>query len=163
MIYSIEIRRLYISSGHDFKGRFGMDPLRHETPSVETVECVAGKGIVGDRYFGYKENFKGQITFIAQETIDAVGSGIGAEQLDSRLLRRNVVTVGVDLNELIGRVFRIGGVLFAGTEECAPCFWMDKVVDEGAMRLLAGRGGLRARILESGTLALGPAEVEIVG
>ena len=162
MTNPITIRDLYISEGHDFKGRFGMDPLRHETPRVEKVECVAGKGIVGDRFFGYRDDFKGQITFIAQKTIEDIRARLGRADLESRLFRRNVVIDGVDLNALIGKEFRIGDVSFFGSEECSPCFWMDQVIDEGTMNLMKGRGGLRCRILESGTLTVGAALLELL-
>lgn len=155
MRYPIEIQRIYVSEGHDFKGRYGMDPLRHETPSRSAVECVAGRGVKGDRYFGYKEDYKGQITFIDRETIDYVAGQVGDQSLDPASFRRNVVIEGVDLNELIGKRFRIGSVVFLGSEECAPCFWMDQVVGDGALKSMKGRGGLRCRILESGMLTTG--------
>lgn len=158
----IEIRNLYISGGHDFKGRFGMDPLRHPTPSVDSVECVAGKGIVGDRFFGYREDFKGQLTFIAQETIDDIAASLGLAEIEPRLFRRNAVIVGADLNALIGKRFRIGDIELFGSEECSPCLWMDQVVGHGALDLMQGRGGLRCRILSSGTLSIGSAELEVL-
>lgn len=58
----------------------------------------------------------------------------------------------VDLNQLIGQDFEIQGVHFHGTQECSPCYWMDRAVAPGAEELLKGRGGLRARILTDGTL-----------
>jgi MOSC domain-containing protein YiiM len=70
------------------------------------------------------------------------------------LLRRNVLTRGIDLNTLIGMTFSIQGVVFEGTEECRPCYWMDTALAPGAEAALRGRGGLRARILEGGTLCV---------
>ena len=63
-----------------------------------------------------------------------------------------MITAGVDLNELIGRKFRIQGVHFLGTEECRPCHWMDQAFAPGATDFLKGRGGLRAIILNDGIL-----------
>jgi FdhD protein len=54
----------------------------------------------------------------------------------------------------------LGGVLFEGVEECKPCYWMDAAVAPGANAFLAGRGGLRCRILEDGILSCGGAELE---
>jgi MOSC domain-containing protein YiiM len=71
-------------------------------------------------------------------------------------VRRNVVTQGIDLNQLIGKRFSIQGVLFEGVCECKPCYWMDRAIAPGAEDLLRGRGGLRARILTSGTLRVTP-------
>ena len=69
--------------------------------------------------------------------------------------RRNVIVEGQDLNEWIGREFEIQGVRFLGTEEAKPCFWMDEAFAPGALKALVGKGGLRARILEGGTLRSG--------
>lgn len=159
--YPVVVERIYVSNGHDFKGRFGQEPLRHHTPSVDSAECIAGKGIIGDRYFGYKDNWKGQITFITRETIAAVSEKLGKEEIDAKLFRRNVVVSGIDLNTLIGKTFRLGSAVFRGSEECAPCIWMDEVVQKGAKELMKGRGGLRCRIVESGTIRLGECELEV--
>jgi len=70
---------------------------------------------------------------------------------------------GVDLNELIGKRFSIGGIEFTGSCEAAPCFWMDEACAEGTHEFLKGRGGLRARILDDGELAVGEYELEILG
>jgi MOSC domain-containing protein YiiM len=64
--------------------------------------------------------------------------------------RRNVITRGVDLNELIGREFEVQGVCLYGTEECRPCNWMDGAFAPRAHEFLKGRGGLRAKILTDG-------------
>ncbi len=69
-----------------------------------------------------------------------------------RLVRRNVMTRDVDLNELIGQDFEVQGVRFHGTGECRPCYWMDRAIAPGAEEFLKGRGGLRARILTDGEL-----------
>ncbi len=122
--------------------------------SVLCLECVAGRGVVGDRYFDHGQGYKGQITFFDWEVHEAVcrtfGLGMGAE-----VYRRNVLTTGVDLNEWIGVRFEIQGMAFEGVEECRPCYWMDRVVAPGVEGFLRGRGGLRARILGDGTLRLG--------
>ena len=69
---------------------------------------------------------------------------------------------GLDLNGLIHRRFSLQGIVFAGSKECAPCPWMDVAFAPGAHAFLEGRGGLRARIVTSGTLRLGPAEFAAV-
>ena len=68
---------------------------------------------------------------------------------------------GIDLNSLVGREFEIGGIRFFGSEECAPCYWMDQAVACGAEDFMKGKGGLRARILSSGTLNVGATRVVI--
>jgi MOSC domain-containing protein YiiM len=67
-------------------------------------------------------------------------------------VRRNAITAGVDLNEFIGQEFEVQGVRFLGTEECRPCYWMDRAIAPGAEQFLKGRGGLRALILSDGKL-----------
>jgi len=157
----IRIRRIYISPGHDFKGRHGKGRLEHGIEELTSVECVAGQGLVGDRFFGYKEGFKGQITFIDQAAVDDLAERLDAGAIDPALFRRNVALEGADLNALIGKRFRIGEVTFSGSEECAPCYWMDEAVKPGAFELLKGRGGLRCRILSDGVLETGAATLEV--
>ncbi len=158
---SAAIERLFISPGHNFYGRHGEAPLEHPTVSVESVECVAGRGLRGDRFFDYKPDYKGQITFVAAETLAEVWDSleVPASRRDIAATRRNVVTSGIDLDGLIGREFVIDGVRFLGSEECRPCAWMDQAIAAGAERCLRGRGGLRARILSDGLLRVGPVEL----
>jgi MOSC domain-containing protein YiiM len=66
--------------------------------------------------------------------------------------RRNVITRGVDLNDLIGKEFDVQGVRLLGMEECRPCYWMDRAFAPGAEKFLKGRGGLRVKILTDGVL-----------
>jgi MOSC domain-containing protein YiiM len=68
------------------------------------------------------------------------------------LTRRNVITTGVNLNELIGVEFVVQGVQFYSVEECRPCYWMDEVIAPRAEAALRNRGGLRAKILTTGRL-----------
>jgi len=154
---TIEIHRLYLSEGHDFKGRYGKGRLRHGVRAVDEVECVAGKGLQGDRYFGYANDYKGQVSFIALEAIRELEGELGSAIEDLSRFRRNVVVSGVDLNALVGVAFEIDGLRFYGAEQCKPCFWMDESVGRGALAAMEGRGGLRCRILESGSLKRGEA------
>lgn len=146
------IRHIFISPEHDFVGRFGEEPGQTPMAEVESIECVASSGIEGDRYFDHKPNYKGQITFFEWETYQAAWAAFPDTLQDPSASRRNVITVGLDLNALIGEEFKLGGLRFGGSEESAPCVWMDRVIAPGAHEFLKGRGGLRARILEGGSL-----------
>jgi len=148
----VEVRRCYISAGHNFFGRHGKPPGENPIVEVAEIECVAGRGLRGDRFFDFKENYKGQITFFAWETYEALCRELGMRDKPLSTFRRNVITAGVDLNELIGQKFQIQGVHFRGTEECRPCYWMDQAFAPGANEFLKGRGGLRAVILSNGIL-----------
>jgi MOSC domain-containing protein YiiM len=127
---------------------------------VPVIECVPGRGIRGDRYFDFKGDYKGQITFFSHEVFDELCTTLGTHDCSPSAARRNVITRGVDLNDFIGREFEAQGIRFYGTQECAPCYWMDRAFAPGAHEFLKGRGGLRAKILSSGELrstALAPA------
>jgi len=73
-----------------------------------------------------------------------------------------VLLSGVDLNTLIGKRFSIGEVVFEGTEECTPCHWLNGAIAPGVEDFLKGRGGLRTKVIESGTLKVGPGEIEML-
>lgn len=152
------INHLYISRGHNFFGHYGRDAGTHAMDECEEVRCVAGQGIEGDRFFGFKENYRGQITLFADEVYGALCRRFEVWDRPPSVFRRNVVTRGVDLNALIGRRFGIGEVTLEGTEECRPCEWMDRAFHAGAEEALRGQGGLRARILSDGVLRAGLAE-----
>lgn len=132
-----------------------MEALDHGMVDEDEIECVAGSGIRGDRYFDFKEDFKGQITFFDAAVYEAVKEKFEIPELQPKAFRRNVLTSGVDLNELIGKRFQIGDVVFEGSEEAAPCYWMNDACAPGVEEFLKGKGGLRARIREGGLLGKG--------
>jgi MOSC domain-containing protein YiiM len=148
----VKVLRLYISAGHNFFGHHGKPPGETQMTELPEIECVAGQGVRGDRFFAHQENYKGQITFFAWETYDALCQELQVQNKFLPVFRRNVITAGVDLNDLIGQDFSIQGVRFRGTEECRPCYWMDQAFAPGAFELLKGRGGLRAVIVSDGIL-----------
>jgi len=148
---SPSIVALYRSAGHNFVGHHGREPGTYPMESVSRVELRAGWGIVGDRFFGYRPDFKGQVTFFALETHLALGRALGVNP-DPGVYRRNVITRDVDLNGWIGREFEFAGVRFRGIEECRPCHWMDRAVTPGAEVWVRGQGGLRAMVLTDGWL-----------
>ena len=131
---------------------------------VPVIECVAGRGIRDDRYFDFKDDYKGQITFFSLEIFEKLCGAFELQDCAPAAARRNVITRGVDLNELIGREFEVQGVSLCGTQECAPCYWMNGAFAPGAKEFLKGRGGLRAKILSDGGLRSNspviPSEVE---
>jgi MOSC domain-containing protein YiiM len=148
----IQVRQLFVSAGHNFFGHHGQLVGRNPMIEVDQVACVAGRGISGDRFFDFKENYKGQITFFAMEVFDELRRELKLPRAQPGATRRNVVVAGVELNSLVGAEFQIQGVLFAGVEQCKPCYWMNFALGPGAEDWLQGRGGLRARILTDGIL-----------
>jgi MOSC domain-containing protein YiiM len=148
----MKIEAIYLSPGHNYFGHHGQVPDEHPVISVDQVECVAGQGLVGDRFFGHKENYKGQVTFFAAEMYENLCEKLQVTDRDPSVFRRNILTRGADLNALIGKTFEIQGIRFEGMSECSPCYWMDQAFAPGAEEALKGHGGLRARILTTGTL-----------
>jgi len=153
---AVEIRHLYISDGHNYFGHHGVAAGSHATIEVQAIECVAGHGIRGDRFFDYRDDYKGQITFFSLEVFDELCHAFGLQHGSPAALRRNVIVTGIDLNSLIGETFDVQGVTFRGMAECKPCYWMDQAIAPGAEQFLRGRGGLRARILSDGPLRSTP-------
>ncbi len=162
MDWDVEVRHLFVSAGHSYKGRHGRGSVRQEVLAPEAIECVAGRGIRGDRYFDYKENFKGQITFFDAEVYEAVKREFEVPDLEAWVFRRNVVLAGVPLNELTRKRFALQGIEFEGSEEAAPCYWMDEACAKGVEDFLKGRGGLRARILTDGELQRGGGSLQLL-
>lgn len=121
-----------------------------------TVDC----GLAGDRYAtniarhnrGYTKIR--QVTLIEEETVTALERDheISVAPI---LLRRNLLTRGVPLNHLIGRKFRIGEVVLAGTELCTPCQYLADLIGQPVLKPLVHRGGIRAAIVKGGELRAG--------
>ncbi len=149
-----ELRHIFISAGHDYWGPKGEGRMQHGVTTPTEVECVAGMGLRGDRYFGVRPGNKGQVTFFAAEVVDEVRRHFKLSRLPASVFRRNLIISGVDLAPWKNRRFRLQGVEFEGAQECLPCEWMDRVVAPGTRDFLkiAFRGGLRAKILTGGTL-----------
>jgi hypothetical protein len=120
---------------------------------VEKVAAVAGRGLQGDRYFDGRGTFSGpghgyELTLVEAEVLDSI-------DLPWEQARRNVVTRGIALNGLVGRRFKIGAVECIGRRLAEPCAHLEKLARPGLLRPLVHRAGLRADILEGGTIAIG--------
>jgi MOSC domain-containing protein YiiM len=156
------IEQIFISPGHNYFGHHGQPP--DDFPLVETREigCIAGHGIEGDRFFDFRDDYQGQITFFAREVFDQLSRAFGLTNKSPGVLRRNIIVSGVELNEMIGADFALQGVRFRGTAQCKPCYWMNTAFAPGAEEFLADRGGLRARILSDGRIRVGEARLEVL-
>jgi MOSC domain-containing protein YiiM len=118
---------------------------------VQRVQVVPDMGVQGDRYFG--RGGTAAITLIEREVLDAVADDVGV-QLEFSATRRNVLTSGVALNDLVGREFRLGDAVLRGVEVCEPC-WHVTGDNTAVLRSLVHRGGLRAEILTGGAIDVG--------
>lgn len=151
-VTGLRVVGIFFSPGHNFFGHHEQAAGTHPTISVSEIECVAGKGLFGDRFFGFKENYKGQVTFFSSEVFEEICQTLNVVGKSPGIARRNIITRGMDLNSLVGKRFVIQGIEFEGVCECSPCHWMNDVIAPGAEAVLHGRGGLRATVLGDGVL-----------
>ncbi len=132
------------------------EPLR----AAERIRVIAGIGIDGDRYatgLGHFSKSPGTgraLTLVEAEVLDALRASLGID-LPPGEVRRNVTTRGIELNALVGKRFRIGGVLCEGTRLCEPCKYLEDLVGKPILNPLLHRGGLRADVLEGGEIRIG--------
>lgn len=157
----MQIRQIFISPGHNYVGHHGKAPDDFPLVEMQRIECVAGQGIRGDRYFDFRENYKGQITFFSMDIFRELEAAFGLTNKSPGVLRRNVIVSNVDLNDLIGVDFEIQGVKFRGTGHCKPCYWLDTAFAPGTEDFLLENGGLRAQILSDGAIATGDARLVV--
>lgn len=128
---------------------------------VESVEAVADAGLRGDRYFDAAGTFADRdgsdLTLVEAEALAAVERERDIA-LEPGAHRRNVTTEGVALNDFVGERLRVGDAVCVGTELCEPCAYLERHLGKAGLReALENRGGLRCRIVESGTIRVGDA------
>ena len=132
--------------------------------SIDSASLIAGKGIEGDRYYSgqgtFSEKLKGnpaaELSLIEKEEIDNFNKEHN-QNLTYGDFRRNIVTKGIRLNELVGKTFTIGGVTLKGIRLCEPCLHLAETVNTLVLPHLVGRGGLRAQIVSSNEIQTGDA------
>ena len=129
---------------------------------VETAYLRPGAGIDGDRYGrGAETSRDHELTLIETEVLEKVASENGLD-LAPGASRRNLHTRGIALNPLVGKRFRVGNVLCEGTRLCEPCAYLEGLLERpGLVKTLAGRGGLRALVLEEGEIRVGDTITEV--
>ena len=116
----------------------------------ERVNVVAGRGIEGDRKFDSNHD----LTLVEAEALEGLTEDTGIE-LGPGESRRQVMTRGVSLNELVGKRFRVGELECVGEELCEPCDHLQSLTKPGVLRGLVHRGGLCAEVLSGGEIAVG--------
>jgi MOSC domain-containing protein YiiM len=133
---------------------------------VERARAVAGRGLEGDRYCDERGTFSDRgrngrdITLIEAEAIEGLARDAGIE-LSPGEARRNVLTRGVSLNDLVGKRFKVGEVECLGRRLCDPCSHLEGLTRPGVLKGLARRGGLRADLVTDGWIAVGAPVREI--
>ena len=127
-----------------FTGAIDEGPLH----AAGEVQVKTGAGIDGDRY-GDKD-----ITLFEAEAIETLKADTGIELAPSEI-RRNVMTRGVALNDLLGHRIRVGEVEAVVTELCHPCSHLQKLTQPGVLRGLVNKGGLNADVVHGGAIRVG--------
>jgi MOSC domain-containing protein YiiM len=126
--------------------------------SLDRVEAVAGNGLAGDRYATGAGHWSAMrragdgLTLIEGEVVDRVVASHGIEPGGTR---RNIVTRGLKLDELIGRDIRIGAARCHVVRRCEPCSYLDGLLGTSVLADLVHRGGVRVEILRGGRIAVG--------
>ncbi|MBL8523477.1 MAG: MOSC domain-containing protein [Betaproteobacteria bacterium] len=149
-----------LMSTFPFEGRvvwIGVRPATREPMRVmERVEAIAGRGLAGDRTaMKSRPGNARQVTLIQAEHLDAVARLLRRGVVDPSLARRNIVIGGVNLLSLKGHRFQLGGALLEMTGECHPCSLMELQMGEGGYNAMRGHGGINARVIEGGPIAVG--------
>ena len=122
---------------------------------VSSIDVLANKGIKGDRHFKEFNNPYNQLSLIESENIDYYNIKYGLN-IPYVNFRRNVVTKGIQLNNLVGKKFLIGNVQLEGIDLCRPCRHLTELLNQdNILKEFLRRGGLRCQILSSSKIYLG--------
>ena len=126
-----------------------------EIKEVESIEVLADKGVVGDRHFKNFNDPYCQLSLIESENIDHynIKYGLNISYIN---FRRNIVTEGIQLNELVGKKFKIGNVKVEGIDLCRPCRHLTEILSQNnILKEFLRKGGLRCQILSSSKITIG--------
>ncbi len=122
---------------------------------VESIEVLANKGVVGDRHFDDYNDPYCQLSLIESENIDYYNTKFGLN-IDYVDFRRNIITKGIELNNLVGKKIQIGNVEVEGVDLCRPCKHLTEILNQrNILKEFLRRGGLRCQILKSSKISVG--------
>ena len=122
---------------------------------VHSIEVLANKGIVGDRHFHDFNDPYNQLSLIESENIDYynIKYGLNIPYID---FRRNIITKGIKLNDLVGKKLKIGSVEVEGMDLCRPCRHLNESLNQdNVLKEFLRKGGLRCQILTSSSINIG--------
>ncbi len=122
---------------------------------VNSIKVVANQGIIGDRHFSEFNEPYNQLSLIESENIDYynIKYGLNIPYID---FRRNIITKGIQLNNLVGKKFQIGSVELEGVDLCRPCRHLCEILNQdNIIKEFLRRGGLRCQILSSSHIEVG--------
>ena len=130
--------------------------------SVDSIEVLANKGVLGDRHFDDYNDPYCQLSLIESENIDYYNTkfGLNIPYID---FRRNIITKGIKLNDLVGKKLLIGSVKVEGIDLCRPCRHLTEMLNQdNILKEFLRRGGLRCQILSSSNIYVGN-KISIIG
>lgn len=133
----------------------GLRPARRaDMLSVQSASLKPGLGLEGDRFRGSLKS-KRQVSFIQAEHINAMSHMLGKESIAPELFRRNIVISGINLLALKGMQFKLGSALLQMSCLCHPCSRMEETFGPGGYNLVRGHGGILAKVILPGEIAIG--------
>jgi MOSC domain-containing protein YiiM len=140
----------------------GVRPARRAPMAVlQAATLDVGRGLAGDRYS--RLDGGRQVTLIQAESLAAIASHLGLAQIDPQMLRRNLVTEGINLLALKERRFRVGDAVLETAGECHPCSRMEESLGVGGYNAARGLGGINARVVAGGLVRIGDAVTRLDG
>jgi len=126
-----------------------------EIKELDSIKAIADKGIVGDRHFKDFNDPYCQLSLIESENIDYYNFKYGLN-IPYVNFRRNIVTKGIQLNELVGKKLKIGEVEVEGIDLCRPCKHLTEMLgQDNILKEFLRRGGLRCQVLSSSNIKIG--------
>lgn len=134
---------------------------RGEVMVVEQAEAVIGMGLVGDHRMKKTPGSARQVTLISREYIQQICQHTGLPSIDPRLLRRNLVISGMNMNLLRYQRLQIGEVIIETNALCHPCSRMDENLGAGGTAAMFGYGGLCAKVIQGGVMRVGDAVIRL--
>lgn len=121
---------------------------------VSGVRALQGRGLEGDRK-ALRSGGERQVTLYQHEHLAVVASLLGRAEVEPAAMRRNLAVAGINVLALRARRFAIGSLSFEGTGYCAPCRRLEETLGRGGFNASRGHGGITARVLSDGWLAIG--------
>ena len=136
--------------------KLGITAINNQTiQEVDSIEVIVNQGIVGDRHFKKFNDPYNQISLIESEAIDNynIKFGLNISYID---FRRNIITKGTKLNDLVGKKFKVGTVELEGLDLCRPCRHLSEILNQNnIIKEFLRKGGLRCQILSSSNINVG--------
>jgi MOSC domain-containing protein YiiM len=139
----------------------GLRPSRKaEILETNSAQALADSGLEGDHRFENTLGSGRQVTLMSEEYIGQIEHFLALsrstkQNVHPRLLRRNLVIKGINLDALRYQQFSIGGAIFEAGAICHPCLRMEELLGKGGIAAMMGHGGLCLKVIQSGKITLG--------